>query len=212
MNDGERDILDALIVRNLAKVNVALSRVWYGIGPKVYAAIDGASKRWVDAEGWKGKFCSADEGELWFAPPAWTVSGLHADSDGHYAYFLFDAIDDEDETEGGDQDRLVTLLGAGVGSMGIWVVRGLNGALAKPAWRRLASSSGVGAAMVALGFKYDDSGSYFLSIPFNAEDLAKGIETGDLSSFLAPLNEALGKLPAAVEAMRPVVDVASKPS
>jgi len=210
MNESEKDKLDALIVRNLQKVNVALSRIWYGIGPHAFKAIDAASKDWTEAQGWKGEFGSEDDELLWFAPPEWTASGLHDGIDGHYAYFQLDTFADEHNTEGGDQDRLVTLLGTGVGSTGFRIIRGDDAAVTKPAWRRLASSNEVLKPMVSLGFVHEDGGSYFLPIPFKAEALAEGIEQGDMSDFLAPLEEALGKLPDAMEAMRPVIDVASR--
>lgn len=209
MNDSEKDILDALIVRNLQKVNVALSRIRYGIGPKTFEAIDNASKHWAEGQGWKGEFGSKDDELLWFAPPEWTASGLHNGADGHFAYFQLDTLAAEEDTEGGDQDRLIALMGAGVGSTGFRIIRGDDAALTKPKWRRLASSAEIHRPMVALGFEYEDSGSYFLPIPFKAEALAGGIVEGDMSAFLAPLEIALSKLPDAVMAMRPAIDAAS---
>jgi hypothetical protein len=85
--------------------------------------------------------------------------------------------------------------------------------IAKPAWRRLLANTEVVDAMVALGFVYvAKEGSYFLRIPFEAAALADEIEQRDMSTFLEPLKKALEKLPAADAAMRPVIDIASRPA
>ena len=212
MNDSETDALDALIVRNIVQVNAVWSRVQYGIGPRVLEAMDEAVKEWADAQGWQGKFDSKEEW-LWFAPRDWMVSGPEGKQDGHYAYLQLATSGDEEGTESGDQDWLVTLLCAGVGSMGIRIFRGDDANIARPVWRRLLATTEVVDAMVALGFVLEArEGSYFLRIPFEAAVLADGIEQNDLSTFLVPLKEALEKLPAVVAAMRPVMDVASKPA
>lgn len=209
MVDNELDALDALIVRNIVQVNAVWSRVVYGIGPRVLEAIDEAAKQWAEAQGWPGKFDSEEEW-LWFAPRDWMVSDTQAKEDKSYAYLQLQPVGDEEGTENGDQDWLVTLLRAGVGSMGIRISRGSEATITKPAWRRLLATTEVVDAMVALGFVYEPrEGSYFLRIPFEATALADAIEQGDMPTFLAPLKEALEKLPAAVAALGTVIDVAS---
>src|SRR4051812_18645087 len=209
MTDNEMDALDALIVRSIAQVNAVWSRVVYGIGERVLEALDEAAKEWAEAQGWPGKFDSKEEW-LWFAPRDWMVSGTQAEEDKNYAYLQLGTFGDEEGTENGDQDWLVTLLGAGVGFMGIRISRGSGATIGKSEWRRLLASTEVVHAMVALGFVYGPrEGSYFLRIPFEATALADAIEQGDMRTFLAPLKQALEKLPAAVAALGTVMDVAS---
>lgn len=209
MKNSEQDALDALIVRNVKQLNVVLSRIWYGLTPRVFGALDAATEEWTEKNGWKGEFGSAKDEELWFAPPEWTTSDPSGGEDGHYAYFTLDYRGNEPDTEGGDQDDLIVLLNAGIGSMGFRILRGDDAAVNKPKWRNLMAAPEIVSAMVACGFVHDDRGSYFLPLRFEADTLAEGILQDDLSNFLSPLNEAMEKLPVAVAAMRPAISVAS---
>jgi hypothetical protein len=155
MNESEKDALDALIVKNIAQVNILTSRLLYSIHPQVLKAMDAAVKEWVEAAGWtgKGKFKTTEEEWPSFAPQDWVVLRAEKSSD-YAAYFQLEVQAIDKDTEGADQDWLVSLLGAGVGSAGIYITRGE--AVNKLVWRRLLTNSEMVASLVALGFVYDD--------------------------------------------------------
>jgi hypothetical protein len=211
MNDTDNDALDALIVRNMAQINKALSRIWHGIYPVAFGAVTDTTREWVRAQGWKGKFeydGSDSSAEFWCAPPDW----ISPDGDRRhdcYAYFEFDYFDtDFKNTADDDQDEIVTLLGAGVGATGFHILRGDGATIAKGPWKRLMQASGIIGVMRSLGCKQYE-GSYYIPISFSAEALAVAIEQGDMSIFLAPLKEALDRLPDIVFAMQSIIQVAS---
>jgi hypothetical protein len=64
-----KDELDALIIRNLGDLDLAVHRLESEIGDRVGKKIDAIAEAWHSEHGWEGKFSWNDEDDLWLAPP-----------------------------------------------------------------------------------------------------------------------------------------------
>lgn len=204
--------LDALIISNLADLDVVVQRLYFEIQPNIGEKIDEMFEHFKDRENWKGKGNFDDDWRMerdlpWLAPPNWRMSD--GDDDDYSFYFFLEPgqKDRRGKSLGEDTFWLTRLLGLGTGTLGLrWQQEEYH----KNKWKSfMMTQAKLIIDIRERGFTYEEGeGLFFLPIKLEISNLIAAVLEDDLDPAMSPLQSALDCL----QNSRPLFDALIKNS
>jgi hypothetical protein len=185
---------DALIVKHLRDLELAVKRLDFDITVRVYKAMESIAESWSRKNRWAGEFDWKNERiGLWLAPPQW--KGPDAREGERLAYFELDGGfgDDFEWEQELDYFMLTRLCGLGEGKICLrWNYGEAIGAN-KSKWVKFVQP--YVEQIRRAGFEYEtESGLFFIPIHIEADSLASAIKVDAIEEALKPFSAALDLL------------------
>jgi len=191
-----------LVIQNLDVLEAA-PPVVYDVERRVFSAIDGKLRKWMEAQGdWEGVFDYVDQ-ETSFKPQSWETA-----EDGTYRAYFALAYDGTVK----DSYYLSALLGVVTGRFGLWFkvdttwVTRLGGKGARPSaeWKRYLAEQFAQRRLGDAGYELHGEG-LVLPIRVNSATLAEDYPDS-LSDSLSPVDDALLRLQASVPLIQSLLE------
>ncbi|MEA1071725.1 hypothetical protein [Sphingomonas sp. LY160] len=188
-NTGE---LSALVVRNIGDIEEAIAHTLAKIDARIFEEVGREIEERLGARNWF-VYANVEDRDIFFAHRLWIPSGVKP-----YDTPYWFKLDEQVSASGGTNETwLSEFLRVGPEDAAVALI--LRGTTIKPQrWKALIKANAdLIERLVDTGFKLDDDQRLTLPILLEAETLAIGFESDDLSEALQPLRDALDVIEAA---------------
>ncbi|MDF2603052.1 hypothetical protein [Sphingomonas sp.] len=193
--------LDALIVRNISDVEAALLRA-FEIGDEVIEEI-GNVLRSMLGDAWEVIVDGKDDTPIRFARRGWLGGNTPVLARSYH----ISLTGKEGPSGDTDQSWLMTLLGNGPkGSSAVFYLWS-DKFYTKRRWKKLLDDKADRIKkLLDAGFRQDENQWLYLPLLIDSEELANGLEVGDLSRAMAPVSEAISIIQAVVPEIEALIE------
>lgn len=186
--------LNALVIRNIADIEAAITQAQQEIGPVIWREAAKTAKAVCDDE-WT-VLIDEDDDELRLADRTWMIHGARKPK-ADFSIRLYERVRPDGD---GENSWLATFVAGGPNGamMAFWIEQTI---VTPSAWKKLVKTSdGIIADLRALGFSIDDDDDrrVFVPVVLDREALARAFETDDFDEVMRPVATAVSNVMAAV--------------